>query len=66
MDRTEFEEHNINSIEEDIVDERMIEHESSVLMKGATILAVAGVISKLFGGIFRIPLTNTDTNEEYK
>ena len=58
MDRTEFEEHNINSIEEDIVDERMIEHESSVLMKGATILAVAGVISKLFGGIFRIPLTN--------
>lgn len=28
------------------------------LVKGATILAVAGIISKLFGAVFRIPLTN--------
>ena len=28
------------------------------LVKGATILAVAGIISKMFGAIFRIPLTN--------
>ncbi len=28
------------------------------LVKGATILAVAGIISKIFGAIFRIPLTN--------
>lgn len=31
---------------------------ASTLMKGATILAVAGIISKMFGAIFRIPLTN--------
>ncbi len=30
----------------------------STLMKGATILAIAGIISKIFGAIFRIPLTN--------
>ena len=28
------------------------------LVRGATILAVAGIISKIFGAIFRIPLTN--------
>ena len=28
------------------------------LVKGATILAVAGIVSKIFGAIFRIPLTN--------
>lgn len=28
------------------------------LMKGALILAVAGIMSKIFGAIFRIPLTN--------
>ena len=28
------------------------------LVKGATILAVAGIISKILGAIFRIPLTN--------
>lgn len=28
------------------------------LMKGATILAIAGIVSKIFGAIFRIPLTN--------
>lgn len=27
-------------------------------MKGATILAIAGIVSKIFGAIFRIPLTN--------
>ncbi len=31
---------------------------SATLMKGATILAIAGIISKVFGAIFRIPLTN--------
>ncbi len=28
------------------------------LMQGATILAIAGIVSKIFGAIFRIPLTN--------
>ncbi len=28
------------------------------LVKGATILALAGIVSKIFGAIFRIPLTN--------
>ena len=27
-------------------------------MKGATILAIAGIVSKIFGAVFRIPLTN--------
>lgn len=31
---------------------------SAVLMKGATILVIAGIVSKIFGAIFRIPLTN--------
>ena len=31
---------------------------ASTLMKGATILAVAGIVSKIFGAVFRIPLTN--------
>ena len=31
---------------------------ASTLMKGATILAIAGILSKVFGAIFRIPLTN--------
>ena len=31
---------------------------SATLLKGATILAVAGIISKVFGAVFRIPLTN--------
>ena len=31
---------------------------ASRLMKGATILAIAGIVSKIFGAIFRIPLTN--------
>ena len=34
------------------------ENSASVLMQGVTVLAVAGVISKIFGAIFRIPLTN--------
>ena len=28
------------------------------LMQGATILAIAGILSKILGAIFRIPLTN--------
>ncbi|MBQ3290808.1 MAG: polysaccharide biosynthesis protein [Mogibacterium sp.] len=31
---------------------------ASRLMQGATILAIAGILSKVFGAIFRIPLTN--------
>ncbi|MBE6040438.1 MAG: polysaccharide biosynthesis protein [Clostridiales bacterium] len=31
---------------------------SKTLMKGAAILAVAGIVSKVFGAVFRIPLTN--------
>ena len=31
---------------------------SEILLKGATILAIAGIVSKIFGAIFRIPLTN--------
>jgi stage V sporulation protein B len=31
---------------------------SAVLLKGATILVIAGIVSKIFGAIFRIPLTN--------
>ena len=31
---------------------------ASRLMQGATILAVAGIISKVFGAVFRIPVTN--------
>lgn len=30
----------------------------TTLMKGATILAIAGIVSKIFGAVFRIPLTN--------
>ena len=31
---------------------------ASRLMRGATILAIAGIVSKMFGALFRIPLTN--------
>lgn len=31
---------------------------SNLMMKGATILVIAGIVSKIFGAIFRIPLTN--------
>ncbi len=31
---------------------------ASRLMQGATILAIAGILSKVFGAVFRIPLTN--------
>jgi len=31
---------------------------SATLLKGATILVIAGIVSKIFGAIFRIPLTN--------
>ena len=31
---------------------------SSLMMKGATVLVIAGIVSKIFGAIFRIPLTN--------
>ncbi len=31
---------------------------AQTLMKGATVLAIAGIVSKMFGALFRIPLTN--------
>lgn len=31
---------------------------SAKLMKGATVLVVAGIVGKIFGAVFRIPLTN--------
>ena len=31
---------------------------SALMMKGATILVIAGIVSKIFGAIFRITLTN--------
>ena len=34
------------------------DNSSAVLMKGATILTAALIVSKIFGAIFRIPLTN--------
>lgn len=54
----------MRNINED--DNRITENESSgishaasaTLLKGATILALAGIVSKIFGAIFRIPLTN--------
>ena len=43
-------------------DNEMIKEEgqqtSTLMMKGATILVTAGIVSKIFGAIFRIPLTN--------
>ena len=43
-------------------DNEMIKEEgqqtSTLMMKGATILVIAGIVSKIFGAIFRIPLTN--------
>lgn len=35
-----------------------VSNAASTLMKGATILAIAGIVSKIFGAVFRIPLTN--------
>ena len=35
-----------------------VSRSASTLMYGATILAIAGIVSKIFGAIFRIPLTN--------
>ena len=34
------------------------QHTSTLMMKGATILVIAGIVSKIFGAVFRIPLTN--------
>ncbi len=39
-------------------DSAMSDVAASTLMKGAAILAVAGIVSKVFGAVFRIPLTN--------
>lgn len=47
--------------EEDIkdnVENKEGKQTSALLMKGATILVIAGIVSKIFGAIFRIPLTN--------
>jgi len=38
--------------------EQTAQSKSSTLLTGATILVIAGIVSKIFGAIFRIPLTN--------
>ena len=57
MDKTENHERK-EIISEDITQIKTPDEASQLLLKGATILAVAGIISKIFGAIFRIPLTN--------
>ena len=52
MDKTEITEN------KEIVKDNSAIDSSQVLLKGATILAAAGIVSKIFGAIFRIPLTN--------
>lgn len=46
----------LNHIEEN--KEREKHKAGSTLMKGVTILAIGGIVSKIFGAVFRIPLTN--------
>lgn len=48
-------EYRLNDVNDDRSD---ASRAASTLMKGATILAIAGIVSKIFGAIFRIPLTN--------
>ena len=58
MDNTDYNENKeiINDIE--APQAAKTDEASQVLLKGAAILAVAGIVSKIFGAIFRIPLTN--------
>ena len=39
-------------------EKKSIDAGSATLLKGATILVIAGIVSKIFGAVFRIPLTN--------
>jgi stage V sporulation protein B len=39
-------------------EKKSIDAGSVTLLKGATILVIAGIVSKIFGAVFRIPLTN--------
>ena len=57
MNNKDFDE-KIKNTEGETEDLRVVEYKSSLMIKGAAILAVAGIISKIFGAIFRIPLTN--------
>ena len=57
MSNTDFDE-KIEYTESETEDLRTMEYKSSLMIKGAAILAVAGIVSKIFGAIFRIPLTN--------
>ena len=45
-------------IKEIAIEEESTQDAASVLMKGASVLVIAAIISKIFGAIFRIPLTN--------
>lgn len=40
------------------ISEKEGQQTSTLMMKGAAILVIAGIVSKIFGAIFRIPLTN--------
>ena len=54
----EAEKNEINEITEESVNVAKSNDESKLLLKGATILAAAGIVSKIFGAILKIPLTN--------
>lgn len=58
MDKTEVKDETEIRSEEQTEVKSASDEASQLLLKGATILAVAGLVSKIFGGIFRIPLTN--------
>ena len=45
-------------IRDNEINEKEGQQTSTLMMKGATILVIAGIVSKIFGAIFRIPLTN--------
>ena len=58
MDNTEYNENKELINEAEASQAAKSDEASQVLLKGAAILAVAGIVSKIFGAIFRIPLTN--------
>ena len=59
MQNKEITEENIELHEHAVSSEESNNNQAaSLMMKGVTILAVAGIVSKVFGAIFRIPLTN--------
>lgn len=56
--QTNEENENLNNGQAESQTEKSSASGSAVLLKGATILVIAGIVSKIFGAIFRIPLTN--------